>query len=333
MSDDGTGRFDVQIDDALIAAALASVEEGPDLSLDDEPMELVLEEPGQPEGVDDELEFDLDLGLEPGASQAAEGEPEGAGGFDPGAWGEPPPSEVEEARESARRSRALVLKAREELEATRAERDEAAAKVQEARERYMRLRVRHKRMSEGHEKTLKDLSALRTRQREQDQLLQQARQEFQQLEKDRDRTRRRHQRELDESRLFATEGAFKELLPVIDNLDLAMSHADGDPERTVEGIRMIVAQLESTLKRQGLSRVPCEQGVAFDPNVHEALSYVPHDTVPAGRLVETLSAGYVLNGRLVRAARVVVASGPTRHDAPVERADEASPAELGSAEE
>lgn len=98
-----------------------------------------------------------------------------------------------------------------------------------------------------------------------------------------------------------------EILPAIDNLELALEHANADPGRVVQGLMMILQQLHLGLQRVGVSRVESAPGAAFDPEWHEAILEEPAEEHPPGHITRVLSAGYVYSGRLLRPAKVAVA--------------------------
>lgn len=96
-----------------------------------------------------------------------------------------------------------------------------------------------------------------------------------------------------------------ELLPVLD--DISSARQAGDLE---EGpFAHIASRLESVLQQQGLVVVG-EIGEAFDPNQHEAIMAQPHEEIPADHVAVVLRAGYRHGDRLLRAAQVMVSSGP-----------------------
>jgi len=74
----------------------------------------------------------------------------------------------------------------------------------------------------------------------------------------------------------------------------------------VDGLAIITKQFDATLVRAGITRV-ATVGAAFDPTVHEAIQQVETDEHPPGTVVAEVQAGYVQDGRLLRAAMVVVA--------------------------
>jgi len=122
--------------------------------------------------------------------------------------------------------------------------------------------------------------------------------------------RRRVQRDREEAIRFANENLLRELLPVLDHLALAVSFGKVDHVRVedvAEGVSYVLKQFEDTLARFGV--VPFDAvGKAFDPELHEAVDREPSDTVPPGTILKTHQRGYRLRERLLRPARVVVAT-------------------------
>ena len=115
-------------------------------------------------------------------------------------------------------------------------------------------------------------------------------------------SRKRQERE--KSRLLetASERLVVELLPVLDNLDRALE-AEGDIR---EGVRATREQLADALGKEGLLPVASD-GQPFDPNVHEAVMGQPSGEHEEGTILQTFQRGYLLNGKPIRAAKVVVA--------------------------
>jgi molecular chaperone GrpE len=113
---------------------------------------------------------------------------------------------------------------------------------------------------------------------------------------------------------FANETIIKDLISVLDSFDLAIlalesqTRTNADLTRTdaVRGLYLIRTQLEDTLRQQGLERVIVSVGQLFDPNLQEAIASVESDK-PSGTVVEEVERGYLLNGKLIRPARVKVA--------------------------
>jgi molecular chaperone GrpE len=128
------------------------------------------------------------------------------------------------------------------------------------------------------------------------------------------------------------EELLSSLLPVLNNLRLALQHADQDPGSVRQGVQMIWQQCEEFLRSQGVEVIPTV-GHPFDPMKHEALSIAPAtDETPANTVVAEINAGYMLNGQLLRAAQVVVAQAAEPEVAATEAADTTSQTAAGGAD-
>lgn len=120
--------------------------------------------------------------------------------------------------------------------------------------------------------------------------------------------KRRSLREREEMIRQAQESLIREFLPILDNLQRALAHANNQdgPAGLVEGIRMIERQFSSTLERLGV--VPIEAlHRAFDPGHHEAMVQVESEEYEPNTVVEELEKGYLWRDRLLRPAKVAVA--------------------------
>jgi molecular chaperone GrpE len=95
-------------------------------------------------------------------------------------------------------------------------------------------------------------------------------------------------------------------LPVLDNLDLAVDHAQSDPESIVAGVRAIREQALAVLARLGFPR-QSDVGEKFDPKRHEAAAVVPSPDTPAGTVVQVVRPRYGTDEHQLRPASVVVA--------------------------
>ena len=117
-------------------------------------------------------------------------------------------------------------------------------------------------------------------------------------------------KEREELAKYANESIIKEILPVIDNLDKAISHAQNDENSSVlvEGLELTRDGLVKALEKAGLKEVEALEK-PFDPNFHESVSQQIDDTVAPGHVVMELQKGYLLNGRLVRPSMVVISQG------------------------
>ena len=128
--------------------------------------------------------------------------------------------------------------------------------------------------------------------------------------------RKRAVREKEEVRKQANCGLLEDLMPVVDNFQLGLKSAEQHEGGKVfaEGIRMILSQLEGALKLNGLEEINPEKGV-FDPNFHESIAHLAHDTVEDGHIIEVNRVGYKIHDRLLRPAQVVVSSGAAKDEA------------------
>jgi molecular chaperone GrpE len=95
----------------------------------------------------------------------------------------------------------------------------------------------------------------------------------------------------------------EQLLPVLDNFELALLSLDDAGERVRKGVELVYADLLAVLERAGLERIETD-GALFDPEVHEAVLHDAGDGVPT--VIETMRTGYRLKGRVLRPAMVKV---------------------------
>jgi len=131
-----------------------------------------------------------------------------------------------------------------------------------------------------------------------------------------DNFRRRNAREYAEIRDTAQAKALEALFPVIDNFERALQDAPAegdwtpaDPGGFAKGVRLIRDQLRKLLADAGLEEVPGE-GHPFDPNHHDALTQMPHPTVPADHVASVHAKGWKKGDKVLRHAQVVVSGGP-----------------------
>jgi len=121
---------------------------------------------------------------------------------------------------------------------------------------------------------------------------------------------RRSERELENAHKYGLERFAKELLPVIDSLELGLQAASGndtDPVKVREGLELTLKMLSSAVERFGLQAVD-PQGERFDPQFHQAMSTQHAADAAPNTVLTVYQKGYVLNDRLIRPAMVVVAS-------------------------
>ncbi|WP_227370431.1 nucleotide exchange factor GrpE [Halomonas sp. M20] len=118
--------------------------------------------------------------------------------------------------------------------------------------------------------------------------------------------RRRAEQDVDKARKFALEKFVKELLPVVDSLEKALEAMnDGASEVHREGVSMTLKLQLDVLAKFGVEAID-PQGEPFDPQYHEAMTMVPSGDVEPNTVMDVIQKGYVLNGRLIRPAMVVV---------------------------
>ena len=156
---------------------------------------------------------------------------------------------------------------------------EAAAKVKKLRDELARCEADKKEYLDGWQRAKADLSNYK-----------------------KDEARR-----FDEFIKFAAEGVIAEIVPALDSFDLALRH--GMPKDVERGIVMIRSQIEDTLRRRGLE-VLQPLGQMFDPAYHESLGEVEADS-REGIVAEVLQPGYLLNGKVLRPARVKISKRRT----------------------
>lgn len=132
------------------------------------------------------------------------------------------------------------------------------------------------------------------------------------LQADFDNFRKRTSRERTEFAQRATEDLVSELLPVLDHFELGLKTArEHSADASVrEGFQLVYDQLMGVLGRAGLTAIDAN-GQAFDPHQHEAVTHLPSEDVPADIVMHQTRRGYRLGDKLLRAAQVVVSSGPS----------------------
>lgn len=121
--------------------------------------------------------------------------------------------------------------------------------------------------------------------------------------------KKRLTREHQEQMRYASEKVLSDILPAIDNLDLALQYATQHEacKDMIEGVAMTRKLLLEAVSRNGLSPVG-EVGDEFNPQFHEAIGFEPNPELPSGAVSKILQRGYKLNDRLLRPAKVMVNS-------------------------
>jgi molecular chaperone GrpE len=127
--------------------------------------------------------------------------------------------------------------------------------------------------------------------------------------------KKRALKEREDTQKFGSERLLKDFLPVMDNLERALDHAEQhDLKSVIEGVRLVQKLFESTLTKHGVTGFSAV-GKPFDPSLHEALMQQESD-LPHGTVVSEMARGYKLHDRLVRPAAVVVAKARAPGDSP-----------------
>jgi molecular chaperone GrpE len=130
---------------------------------------------------------------------------------------------------------------------------------------------------------------------------------LQRLQAEFDNYRKRVRRDQEDLRLRAAETVVESMLPVVDNmgraLEAARQHGEGQMSA---GVELVYEQLLRTLAGHGLTEVEVEPGAPFDPEVHEAVMTQASDDHDEGAVLQVMERGYLLHGRLLRPAKVIV---------------------------
>jgi len=124
--------------------------------------------------------------------------------------------------------------------------------------------------------------------------------------------RTRTEREREDHKKRATQHLVKDILGVIDHLELALSQESATKQDLVQGVELVLSQFITILEDYGVTRVPTD---AFDASLHEAILKEPSKETK-GTIIEVLQQGYTLGGMVLRTAKVKVSQGPeeTHHE-------------------
>jgi molecular chaperone GrpE len=130
-----------------------------------------------------------------------------------------------------------------------------------------------------------------------------------------DNFKKRINREKEDAIRYANENLIKDILPIIDNLERAIAHAQGggNGKPLVEGVEMVLRGLLDVFGKHGVVQVPAV-GEVFDPGKHEAMAQVESSQYEPNTVVDEHHRGYLLRDRLLRPALVTVAKAPQVKD-------------------
>ena len=124
--------------------------------------------------------------------------------------------------------------------------------------------------------------------------------------------KRRMQREKSEALRYANEPIVRDLLPILDNLERAVSHAQssGAGQALIDGVSLVARSFLEILEKHGVKRVSAK-GQPFDPTKHEAMAQVESAEIAPNTVVDEYAPTYVLYDRLLRPALATVSRAPT----------------------
>ena len=134
---------------------------------------------------------------------------------------------------------------------------------------------------------------------------------------------KRNKREKEEWVKFSNESIIKELLSVLDNLEMAISHSNDENSLHAlrEGVELTLKGLRDILNKSGLEEIKA-RGEPFDPCFHHAVSAEEDENVEDGVILKELQKGYTLHERLIRPAMVVLSKGKGDKEKSHEKAPE-----------
>ena len=124
-----------------------------------------------------------------------------------------------------------------------------------------------------------------------------------------DNFKKRTARDREDTYRFAEADILKDVLPVVDNLSLALVNAKDREDAFVKGVQLVYDSLLKTLADHGAKPMEELVGKELDPNFHEAIATLPNAEIEEGRISNVAKTGWTLNDRLLRAAQVVVSAG------------------------
>ncbi len=127
--------------------------------------------------------------------------------------------------------------------------------------------------------------------------------------------RKRTQRDKEDLAKYANESILREILPVIDNLERAVEHAEqaDSNDGLFEGVQMTLTQFSQLLSKFGVEPVDAV-GQPFDPAYHQAMGQMESEDYPVNTVVQQMQKGYQLNKRLLRPAFVMLAKAPVVYE-------------------
>jgi molecular chaperone GrpE len=128
-----------------------------------------------------------------------------------------------------------------------------------------------------------------------------------------DNFKKRTVKEKEQLIAFGNERLIKQLIPILDNLELGMVHGKEEEEKSqlLSGVELTYNEFLNVLKKFGVEQLDAKDE-PFDPNVHEAVSSVAIPDKEPGTIYQVVRKGYMLNGRLLRPVQVIVVTEPEK---------------------
>ncbi|MBR2066460.1 MAG: nucleotide exchange factor GrpE [Kiritimatiellae bacterium] len=124
-----------------------------------------------------------------------------------------------------------------------------------------------------------------------------------------DNYKKRAARDREDVYRYAESDILKDILPVVDNLALALEHAKDKANEFVKGVQLVYDGLLKALADHGAKPMADLVGKELDPNFHEAIATLPDEKIEEGKISNVAKTGWTLNDKLLRAAQVVVSTG------------------------
>lgn len=149
----------------------------------------------------------------------------------------------------------------------------------------------------------KELSALKEENEKLAEELSQEKDKYLRLAAEYDNFRRRSQKEKEQIYADSYADIIEQLLPIIDNFEMARNFSDGD--KLAEGVKMILTQASEVFEKMGVAEIETK---VFDPNVHNAVMHIDDDSYGEGEIVEVFRKGYRRGDKIIRYAMVKVAN-------------------------
>ena len=156
-----------------------------------------------------------------------------------------------------------------------------------------------------------------------DEELAEQRKAYQRLHADTENFKKRLRKEKEDFVQYANEKLLKDLLLIHDDMDRAFSADNASVEDLKKGLEMIAKQFNSFLKKEKVELMETI-GTKFNPNRHEVLTQIESEDHEEDTVIQEYRKGYILNGRVMRAAQVVTAKKPAESESPKKKSKKKS---------